>query len=102
MRLLGSNQDILPNIVPVDDKWENVNPKYFLSFSFFFLASFACLCHIMALSNDKTSCSFRCPSIANFVCKKRACLNGGLAYARTFGKQLNLQFWFPHSLTLPE
>ena len=56
---------------------------FFFSFSFLF---FACLHHIMALSNDETSCTFLRPSFATFVRKERACLYGGLAYARTFGK----------------
>ncbi len=52
----------------------------------------------MTLSNDKTSCTFLRPSVAIFVCKKRACQHGGLAYAKTFGKP-NFYFLFPHSLT---
>ncbi len=74
-------------------KWENINPYFVLLFSFsfsLFFFSVACLHHIMALSNDKTSCTFLCPSIAIFVHKKHARLYGGLWPAPELLGKLNL------------
>jgi hypothetical protein len=39
MRLLGNNQDILPNIVPADDKMGEYSSLIIISFHFFFLSS---------------------------------------------------------------
>ena len=41
----------------------------FFSFFFFLSFLFTCLHHIMALSNDDTSCTFLCPSDASFIAR---------------------------------
>ena len=66
--LMSSNLDFISSIL----------------FLFLFVFFFVCLHHIMALSNDRTSCPLLGPSIATFVHKKRACLYGGLALHQNF------------------
>jgi hypothetical protein len=76
--LLGRNCGILPDIVPTDDEMGEYKILFllllfFFIFSFFHFFFFVYLCHIMVLSNDKTSCTFLRPSCCN-LCLQEACM----------------------------
>ncbi len=75
MKLLGSNKDVLPNIIPVDDDLD-----FFFFFFFCKLASHngvVIMTRLVALSYILL--------LWHLGQEKRTCLIGGLANTRTFG-----------------
>jgi hypothetical protein len=69
MKLLGSNKDVLSNIIPVDDDMGDY--LFSLGFSVLFLSLFI-FC-ILVSHNNETSCSLLCPSVATFR-SQEACM----------------------------